>query len=53
MSKPKVRPEVALMIAVGAGLVIGFLIKRFRIGLLFGIFISLLYVLIASARKRK
>lgn len=52
-NKPKVRPEIALAIAIGAGVVFGLLIKRFKIGLIIGIFISLLYVLIASAKKNK
>lgn len=52
-SKPKVRPEIALAVAIGAGVVFGLLIKKFKVGLIIGLFISLLYVLIASAKKRK
>lgn len=51
--KPKVRTEIALAVAIGAGIVFGLLIKRFKLGLILGIFVSLLYVLMASAKKRK
>jgi hypothetical protein len=52
-NQSKVRPEIALAVAIGAAVVFGLLIKKFKIGLIIGIFISLLYVLIASAKKKK
>lgn len=49
----KVNPRVAFAIAVFSGLIVGKLIKRFPLGLLVGVLISLIYILIYSAPKRK
>jgi hypothetical protein len=49
----KVNPRVVFAIAVVGGLIVGKLIKRFPLGLLVGVLISLIYVLIISAPKRK
>ena len=51
--KSGVNPRVAFAIAVFSGVLIGRLIKRFSLGLLMGVLISLIYVLIAGAKKRK
>lgn len=49
----KVNPRVAFAIAVFAGLLIGKVIKKFSLGLLLGILVSLIYVLVASAPRTK
>lgn len=49
---PRVSAETALIIAVVSGLILGKLIKKFSFGLLLGVFISLLYVLISTSKKR-
>lgn len=49
----KVNPRVAFAIAVFSGLIIGKLIKKFSVGLLAGLLISLIYVLAASAPKKR
>lgn len=51
-SKP-VNGRVAFAIAVFSGLIIGKLIKKFAFGMLIGVFLSLIYVLIATAKKRR
>lgn len=51
--KSKVNPRVAFAIAVFSGVIIGKLIKKFALGLLIGVLISLIYVLMASAKKKK
>ena len=54
MSEPsKVNPRIAFAIAVFGGVLVGRLIKKFAFGMLIGIVLSLLYVLIASAKKKK
>lgn len=54
MAEPrKVNTNIALAIAIISGVVIGKLIKKFAFGLLIGVFISLLYVLIASRPRAK
>lgn len=49
--KSKVNPRIAFAIAVFGGLIVGKLIKKMAFGLLIGILLSLLYVLVASAKK--
>lgn len=49
--KGRTRTEWALIIAIVSGVIIGKLIKKFAFGLLIGIFISLLYVMMAGKKK--
>lgn len=51
--KGRTKTEWALIIAIVSGVIIGKLIKKFAFGLLIGIFISMLYVMIRSGRKKK
>jgi hypothetical protein len=51
--KSKVNPRIAFAIAVFSGVIIGKLIKKFAFGLLIGIVISMIYVLIATGKKKK
>ena len=49
----RVNPRVAFAIAVFSGLIIGKMIRRFSLGILIGIVIGLIYVLMASAPKKR
>lgn len=49
----KMNPRWAFAIAVVVGVIAGKLIKKFSFGLLIGVLASLIYVLIATAKKRK
>jgi len=51
--KSKVNPRIAFAIAVFSGVIIGKLIKKFAFRLLIGIVISMIYVLIATGKKKK
>jgi hypothetical protein len=49
----RVNPRVAFAIAVFSGLIIGKMIRKFSLGILIGVVIALIYVLIASAPKKR
>lgn len=52
MAGRKVSGNVAFAIAIIGGLIVGKLIKKFSVGLLIGVVLSLLYVMMATARKK-
>jgi len=52
MARGKVSGNVAFAIAIIGGLIIGKLIRKFSIGLLVGVVLSMLYVMMASARRK-